>query len=49
MHAISYPLKLHIDRVILDGHGQAYPSMLKEAFGTYMSKTIQGQKSIDLF
>ena len=36
MHAISYLLKLQIDHVILDGHGQACPGMSKEAFETYI-------------
>ena len=32
VHTISYLLKLQIDYVILDGHGQAYPGMPKEGF-----------------
>ena len=36
MHATSYLLKLQIDHVVLDGHGQAYQGMPKEAFETYI-------------
>ena len=40
MHAALYLLRLQIDHVILDGHGQACPGMPKEVFETYTSKTV---------
>ena len=43
MHATS--LKLQIDHVILDGHGEACPDISKEAFETY-KKTIVVPKLI---
>ena len=36
VHAILYLLKLQIDHVFLDGHGQACPGMPKEAFETHL-------------
>ena len=44
MHAISYLLNLQIDHEILDGHGQACPSMSKEAFETYISQKLLSSK-----
>ena len=40
MHAITYLLKLQIDFVILDGHGQAYPGIPKEDFEIYISEKL---------
>ena len=40
MHAPLYQLKLQIDHVIVDGHGQACPDMLKEAFETYIIQKL---------
>ena len=40
MHAALYLLRLQIDHVVLDGHGQACPDMPKDAFETYTSKTV---------
>ena len=39
-HATSCLLKVKIDHVILDGHGQAYPGMPKEAFEIYISQKL---------
>ena len=40
MHAISYLLKLQIDHLTLDGHGQTCLDMSKEAFETYISQKL---------
>ena len=45
MHATSYLLKLQIDHVVLDGHGQAYLCMPKEAFETYIYQTLLESES----
>ena len=48
MYAISYLLKLQIDHLILDGHGQACPGMSKKAFETDISQNLSGFKSCSL-
>ena len=39
-HTTSCLLNVKIDHVILDGHGQAYPGMPKEAFEIYISQKL---------
>ena len=41
LHAGTYLLKLHIDYVILGGHGQASPDMPKEAIKTLRSQKLK--------
>ena len=37
---MQFHIKLQIDQIILDGHGQVCPGIPKEAFETYISQKL---------